>query len=270
MMQINNNQSSIVTFVAGALAGLFLLSGCTMPAGAPGDDSPDARLSGPYRRVQLKASTTLDVLNLMDSARAAQTPADAVAGEDGAVQLLSQSDIAAALSGKSADGRKIWVNVVAFDEYRMTARRKYFFVSDEPKAGPADATPPAPGKLIFDAQFVIDPEVGTALYATDEAKKAAILRSLAGAFKHDVGKLAGRSGIGGTDATVATAGLMMGQVFQGISVELDQSSALARNLGNEEGIAFAHMSLGEGRVRLLVTQGIATVAVRINESMPGH
>ena len=131
---------------------------------------------------------------------------------------------------------------------------------------PANA---APGAIVFDAQFVIDPEVGTALYGTDEAKKAAIVRSLAERFKGDVGNLAGRTAAASqTDAIMATAGLMMNQVFQGVLVELDKSSALAKNLSMEQGIAFGHMSLGEGRIRLLVADGIGTVAIRINRPMP--
>ena len=123
--------------------------------------------------------------------------------------------------------------------------------------------------LAFDAQFVLDPEIGTALYATDEARKAAIVRSLAQRFKGDVDKLAGPpTAARQTDAIVATAGMMMNQVFQGVLAEFDQSSALAKNLNNEEGVAFRHRSLGEGRMRLLVTSGIGTVAVRIHQPMP--
>jgi hypothetical protein len=262
-MRIINNQSSIINGLVGALAGLCLLSGCSVPAAQSGDYSHD-RLAAPYRRVQLKTNTTLDVLNLLDSPAVRMEPSSV------AVQLLTQSDTSAALSGKSTDGRKIWVNVIAFDEYRMTARRKYFFLCDEQPAT-ADVQKSAglvPGELVFDAQFVIDPEIGTALYASDETKKAAIVRSLAQRFKGDVGKLAGRSTASQTDEIVATAGLMMNQVFQGVLVELDKSSALAKDLSDEEGIAFEHRSLGEGRIRLLVADGIGTVAIRINQPLP--
>ncbi len=257
-MPIINNQSSIINGVL-ALAGLCSLCGCSVPAAQSGDYSWD-RLAEPYRRVQLKTSTTLETLSLLDAPTVRLPP------EDVAVQLLSQSDTSAALSGQSTDGKKIWVNVIAFDEYRMTARRKYFFLSDEQPAPPA---PLVPGALAFDAQFVIDPEVGTALYATDEARKTALVRSLAERFKGDVGKLAGRpAGARQTDEIVATAGMMMNEVFQGVLLELDKSSALAKNLGNEDGIAFEHRSLGAGRIRLLVADGIGTVAVRINAPMP--
>jgi hypothetical protein len=250
-----------------ALAGSSLFSGCTMPELQPPqtDSYAYSRLAAPYRTVKLKTSTTLDVLSLLESPTVRVEPGAAAA------QLLTQSDAAVGLSGKSTDGWKIWVNVIAFDEYRMTARRKYFFLSDERPTPPAD-TPsanPIPGALVFDAQFMIDPEVGTVLYATDEARKAAIVRSLAERFAGDVRRLAGSSAASSqADAMVATAGLMMNQVFQGVLGTLDKSSALAKDLSTEQGIAFGHMSLGEGRIRLLVTEGIGTVAIRINQPMP--
>ncbi len=248
-----------------ALAGLCLLSGCSTPD-APGGSYSYARLAAPYRQVQLRTGTTLDVLGLLDAPSMRLEP-DLVA-----VQLTTQSDTSAALSGQSKDGKKIWVNLIAFDEYRMTARRKYFFLMDEQPAPPIGSQPPTgavPGALAFDAQFILDPEVGTALYATDEARKAAIVRSLAQRFKADVDKLAGRpTAATQTDALVATAGMMMNQVFQGVFVEFDKSSALAKNLNNEAGVAFGHRSLGEGRIRLLVTSGIGTISVRIHQPLP--
>jgi hypothetical protein len=248
-----------------ALAGLCVLSGCSAPAAQSGEYSYE-RLAAPYRHVQLKTSTTLDTLSLLDSPTVRMEPYSV------SVQLLTQSDTSVALSGRSTDGKKIWVNVIAFDEYRMTARRKYFFFCDEqpvPLTGLQPPACPVPGALAFDAQFVVDPEVGTVLYATDAAKKAAIVQSLAQRFKADVVKLAGPpTGTSQTDEIVATAGLMMNQVFQGVFVTLDKSSALAKDLNDEEGIAFEDGSLGEGRIRLLVTNGIGTVAIRINQPLP--
>ena len=262
LMRIIHNRSSIINALLGAVAGLCLLCGCSGPA----DKYAYSRLAGPYRRIQLKTSSTLDVLSLLDSPTVRVDP-NAVA-----VQLLTQSDTAAALSGKSTDGQKIWVNWVAFDEYRMTARRKYFFCSDERAVAPDDLkgpTTPAPGTLIFDAQFVIDPEIATTPYATDEAKKIAIVRWLAERCKGDVRNLAGRAAaVTQTDDIVSTAGLMMNQVFQGVLVELDQSSALAKTIGTEQGIEFPHISLDKGRIRLLVAEGIGTVAIRVNLPMP--
>jgi hypothetical protein len=262
-MRIINNQSSIISAVVGVLAG-SLLSGCSASDSQNGKYAY-IRLADPYRRARLKVSTTLEALSLLDAPSARVDPNIAP------VQLLTQSDTAAALSGKSADGAKVWVNVIAFDEHRLTARRKYFFFSDERPASAVDlqAAGSVPGALTFDAQFVIEPEVAAVLYATDEAKKTAILRSIAQAFAGDVRSLAGHtSATGQADASVALAGMMMTQVFQGVLVELDKSSALAKNLGAEQGIAFSHVSLGEGRVRLLVTDGIGTVAIRINQLMP--
>jgi hypothetical protein len=71
----------------------------------------------------------------------------------------------------------------------------------------------------------------------------------------------------GADERVSTAGVMMNQVFQGVLAELDKSAALARNLSDVQGIEFPHISLGKGRIRMVVTDEIATVTIRVNLPM---
>jgi hypothetical protein len=50
--------------------------------------------------------------------------------------------------------------------------------------------------------------------------------------------------------------MMMNQTFQGVLLALGKSPGLARNLAGVKGVAFGRISLGEGRVRMLVGNGV--------------
>ena len=230
------------------------------------DKLPYTSLSVPYDRTQLKTSTTLDVLNL---ARAPeyQFPRSAVEAV-----LLTQSDTVVGYSGRSQDGRKTWLNMVVFDEFRMTAKRKYFFCVDEE----AESTPgkshqclfPPRKVLLFDSEFAIDPEIRTTPFATEETQRIALVRWLARQFDADVAVLTGglKSPTQGNEYILAS-GMMVRQMFQGILAELDKSPDLARSLSEEQGARFPHISLKEGRIRLLVEGDLATATVRVNLPM---
>jgi hypothetical protein len=256
----------VMLFMA-ALLFAFILAGC----GGREYLSPKlayAQLAIPYSATQIGRSTSLEVLNV---------------ARDGAYQfdpkqveqaLLTQGDTVIAYSGRSADTLKTWLNLTAFDEYRMTARRKYFFCIDEQvERAPDDSKkrffPPRKG-ILFEAQFLIDPEVLTTPYATEEAQRIAILQWLAGRLERDIIALVGdaRHPAQGSDA-VTLSGMMAGQVFQGVLAQLDKSPGLARNLAEERGVAFPHMSLGEGRIRLATQNDLGAVLIRVNLPMPG-
>jgi len=230
------------------------------------DKLPYTSLSVPYDRTQLKTSTTLDVLNL---ARAPeyQFPRSAVEAV-----LLTQSDTVVGYSGRSQDGRKTWLNMVVFDEFRMTAKRKYFFcVDEEAETAPGKSHqclfPPRKG-LLFDSEFTLDPEIRTTPYATEETQRIALVRWLARQFDADVAVLTGspKSPTQGNEY-ILTSGMMVRQMFQGILAELDKSPDLARSLSEEQGARFPHISLKEGRIRLLVQGDLATATVRVNLPM---
>ncbi len=240
------------------LAGFFCLAGCSSS-----DQLSYARLAWPYYQTRLGASSTLDVLAQMEA------PEYKFAPEQIDVQLLNQSDTAVASSGRSADGYKMWVNIVVFDKRRMTATRKYFFCSDERSR---EATKPSPAALfghnkglMFDAQLLLDPKIATTPYTTEEARRIAILRWASEQFTTDVRGLTNQA----KEPTqinelVATAGLMMNQTFQGIMLAMTKSPAFARNLNDKAGVAFPHMSLGEGRVQMLATDNAVALKIRVN------
>lgn len=233
-----------------------------------------ARLATPYAATQLGRSTSLEVLNI------ARDP-DYQFDPDKVEQvLLTQSDTVIGFSGRSDDTRITWLNLIVFDEFRMTARRKYFFCIDErAERVPGDSGreggrtsgrllfPPRKG-IILDAEFVIDTDVLTTPYATEEAQRIAIVQWLAAQLQRDVTALVGdlKDPAQGSEA-ILLAGMMAAQVFQGVLVELDQSPGLAANLGGERGVPFPHMSLGEGRIRLIAQNDFGVLKTRVNLPM---
>jgi hypothetical protein len=245
------------TLLMAALLSASALCGCGTPK------LPYAKLAIPYTETQLGRSTSLEVLNV------ARDPAYQFKPDQVRQVLLTQSDTVIGYSGRSRDTRKTWLDMIAFDEFRMTARRKYFFCMDERAAGGSRRLPfvPRPG-ILFDAQFVIDPEVLTTPYATEEALRIATLQWLAGQFQRDVTALVGdpKNPAQGGEA-ITLSGAMVNQVFQGALVELDKSPGLARNLGDAQGIPFPHRSLGEGRIQLFAQNDLAAVRIRVNLPM---
>jgi hypothetical protein len=246
-----------------ALLFISLLCGCITRGYLPADKLTCARLSIPYRGTQLQSSTTLAVLNLAHDPGYQFTPAQV---EE---MLLTQSDTAVAFSGRSSDRLKTWLNLVVFDEYRLTATRKYFFLIDERleavPAGPGHVFIPPREGLLFDAEFVLDPEILTTPYATAEAQKVAILRWLADRFDRDVAALTGDPANPARGSKlIPLAAMMMNQTFAGLLTDLDKSPGLAQNLGTDRGIEFPHINLGKGRVRLLTRDDLAALTLRVN------
>jgi hypothetical protein len=258
--------------IVGLLPGIFMTAVLLLPAGctvmryiAP-QNLPYDKLAGPYNVTQLKKSNTLDVLSAV-RAQEYQPDPNALAAH-----LLSQSDTLVAVSGQSKDLYKTWFSMFVFDEHSMTAQRKYFFCSDEkttvkPGESKRYIFPPK-RTLIFDTQVVLQAEVLAKPYATDEAKQIAILKQIAEYLKSDIQQLGGNKNESAqSNKLLSASSLMMNQTFEGILLQLSESPSLARQLGDAQGIRFGHISLNKGRIRMTLTEDIATVNIRIGLPM---
>ncbi|MBN1508564.1 MAG: hypothetical protein JW955_17070 [Sedimentisphaerales bacterium] len=251
----------------GTLLFAAAVSGCSTLEYVQAEYLPYEKLAFPYDHTHLKTSATLDVLNL---ARAPEYQLPQGKVEE---VLLTQSDTAVAFSGRNKDRRKSWVTLVVFDEYRLTAKRKYFFLVDERAEAAPDSNdelliPQKPG-VVFDSEFVIDPEILTTPYATEEAQRAAMVRWLTEQYQKDVTALMGSFGAPARgSAVIATAAMMMRQTFTGLLVELDKSPGLAGKLADAKGVEFPHMSMKKGRARLLTHADLAALTLRVNFPMP--
>lgn len=259
----------ICCFLLFSFCFLILLCSCSTVGYFQAENFPYEELSTSYDRTKLRTDNTLDVLDMMHSPEYELEPNFA------GTNMLSQSDIVIASSGQSKDSYKTWFNMIAFDEHRMTAKRKYFFLIDENKIAPTKfkrfLTQPGQG-LVFDSQMVLQTEVLDKPYATEGARQLAILRQVAENFRKDINEIcadANELNYGGRILTVS--GMLMNQVFESVLFELDKSPALAVRLSDEVsdegGVEFSHISFDNGKARMVVDNDIVTVKIRLGSPL---
>lgn len=219
------------------------------------------QLSTSYNRIRLKVTSSLSVLEMFNK------PVYEL--EPDSTELLSQSDNAVALVGQSKSGYKTWFTMVAFNKQNMTAERKYFYLVDE-KAGSSLSQygsfliPPGKG-LIFDSQIILPSEVLTKPYMTEEEKQIAILKQVAESLRKDTDELgkvpADDPGKG--NQKLAVSSMFLNQIFKTVLLELDKSPAMAKNLSDESGVQFDHISFDKGKIRMTVDGSVVTVKIKL-------
>lgn len=229
------------------------LCGCSVVRYFQPEQRPREELSASYDQTALKTSSTLDVLGKIQSRKH---------------ELLSQSDTMVASSGQNKNGYRTWFSMVAFDEHTMVAQRKYFFLVDERvkiSATKLKRFLSAPkGGLTFDSQVVLETEVLTKPYATEEAGQIAILKQVAQSLRKDIDELSGNTdGPGQGNKTLTVSGLLMNQVFEAVLLELHKSPVLAKRLSTENGVEFNHIGFDRGNIRMAVEDDIVTVKIGV-------
>jgi hypothetical protein len=217
---------------------LCILCGCSI--GKQFAASPNEKeISNAYRETTLKESTSADVLEAIAKPK------------DG---LISQSKSVIATQGTNKKGYKMWFDMVAFDENKLTAERKSFFIIDEKKES-ALIWPKR--KLVFETEMVIDPKVLNEPYANENARQIAILKYVSENMRKDVASIAP------DNKKIAICGGMVNQTLGTVLYRLDESPALASKLSDlKKGLEFDHMTLGKGNITMIVTDDIADVNVR--------
>ena len=214
--------------------------GCSVVDFVKPDKPPYYRqLWDTYNQTSLRQSSSADVL------AAIYTPE---------YELLSQSKSVIASSGQDKKTYRNWFNMVAFDEDELTARRKYLVVIDE-KAEVLLADPRSGGS--FDAQIVLDQEVLNQPYATENARRIAILKNVTQSLRNDVSQVAGDNKMLEISAMVAN------QSLQAVLTKLDTSPAFAAELSEAAGLDFAPVSFNKGRIQMLIDGDVATVEMML-------
>lgn len=213
----------------------------------------DANLSDSYNKINLKESGAFNVLPTIHKPE---------------YELLSQSRSVVASSGQSKKGYKTWFNMVAFDENKLTAKRKYFFLVDEkvkrlPGRPKSFLTEPKQG-LMFDSQMVLETAALNKLYASENSRQIEILRQVLKNLRRDIAELGeGMDELGSDNKNLTVSGLLINQVFGAILYTLDNSPAQAAILSEESGAEFNHISFGKGKIRMLAEDDIVTVKIRL-------
>jgi len=230
------------------------LYGCSIDQYFKPKETPYEELSACYGRIKLKATSSLDVLEMLHKPGYELEP--------GSVELLSQSDTAAASLGQSKSGYKTWFTMVVFNEQSMTAERKYFYLVDEK----AKTSLISPGEgLIFDGQIILPVEVLEKPYMTEEAKQIAILKWIADSIRKDTDELSKAAANEASQSyqKLAVSGMFMNQVFKTVLLELDKSPALAKNLSDKSGIQFDHLNFDKGKIQMTVDDSIVTIKITL-------
>ena len=200
----------------------------------------DEQLSQTYYITKLKQSSSADVLPMIHKP---------------AYELLSQSESVVASSGQKKKGRQIWFNMVAFDENRLTAIRKYFFMVDEK---PKSLWVQPKRRLKFDTEMGLEPGVFAEPYANEDARRIAILRQVLKNISKDIGE------VGGQDKRLSICGTLINQTLETILLKLDSSPVLASRLSTADGLDFDHITLGAGVIWMGVAGDTVNVRIRVD------
>ncbi len=205
------------------------------------DEPPyDEELSASYNRTKLKESTSADVLAIIHRPKYAE--------------LLSQSKSVVASQGQKKEGHTIWFNMVAFDENKLAAKRKYFFVVDE--KGKAFLVGPR-RSLKFDSEMVLGPDVFEEPYADESSRRIAILKQVLSNVRRDIDEVAQ------DNKMLDICGMLINQTLQTILQKMEDSPVLATNLSDANGLDFDHISFDKGTIRMDVADDIVKVKVNI-------
>jgi len=237
---------------------LCMLYGCSVVSpyylGLRREEPPyDEELLAAYQGVKLNKSITLDVLPMLKSS---------------SHELLSQSDSVVAALGQSKNGYKTWFNMIAFDEYKLTAKRKYFFVVDEK----VTRSPTKPRRVLlepkrglaFDCEMVMEKEVLDKPYATENAQQIAILKQVSNNLRKDINELGEDIETAGQDnKSLNVCGMLINQTFQTILLTLETSPVLAAKLSDKSGLEFDHISFDKGKIQMAAEGDIVRVKIRL-------
>jgi len=230
-----------------------ILSGCLGMLLAAGDhliyDLTPAKgpyidqLRDSYCQIDLKQSTSADVL--------------AIIQRDEYEELLSQSESVVACWGEKQRSRRLrqmWFTMVTFDEDILTAKRKYFFMIDE---WPKQWLRQRQLRMQFDTEIVMAPEVLQKPYANENARRIGILQQALTDFQDDMRALR-------TDNKIFyQCGMVVNQTFEGILTWLDSSPQFASRLARLKGMDFDHISIGKGKIRLVVRDDVVKIKIKI-------
>ena len=191
-----------------------------------------------YSSIQLNKSTSADVLEVIKQ----YNP-----------ELVSQSESVIASCGEKKKTSQFWLTMVAFEEEEFTATRKYFLAVDE-KPWHINAEGQ---KLRFDAEMILDEETLSEAYTSENQKRIAILTKVLENTRDDIIQ------VRQDNRVLDTGGMIINQTLERILYVLKQSPALAERLNQPKGLEFDHLTLGKGRVQMVLDEKIAKVKIRI-------
>jgi hypothetical protein len=231
------------------------LGGCSSQSSVrPQNAFSQDELSVPYNHIMLKKSLTIDALPKIQRFESELGPLL------GGIEVLSQSESVVASLGQGKDGRETWFNMVAFDEFELNVVRKYFFLVDE-RAGRFPAR--TRRGLRFNCEMVVDEDVLGKSYASENARRIALLAHIRENLHKDMGELSAGGDLPNQDnKMLSVCGMLVNQTLEMILVRLDSSPVLAARLSEAGGADFDHINFGGGKVQMAVMDDMVGLRIR--------
>jgi hypothetical protein len=238
----------------------FFLLLAALPGGCSNESSvrrqdvfSQEELSSPYDHIAVQESLTIDALPKLQRFESERGPLL------GGIEAFSQGEHIAVSLGQSKDGRKTWFNMVTFDEYKLDVIRKYFFCVDEDAARfPARVR----RGFRFECEMVLDEQVLTQTYPSENAKRLTVLRHIRENLRKDIEEL----GAGGSpeqhNKMLSVCGMLLSQTLEKILLKLESSPVLASKLGESAGVDFEHVNFGDGKVLMVFLEDMVALRIR--------
>ncbi len=168
-------------------------------------------------------------------------------------ELMSQSESSIVSWGNGKKGYRMWLTMASFAEEDVTVTRKYFLAVDE-KSYHLFAEDQ---KLFFAFEGIIDSELLDRNFTSRDQRKIAVFNRIFENFKDDIRSLVSDG------ETLRSSDLTVRQTLNGIVNKLEQSPSLASKLVEKDGLKFDHMTMGPGKVRMIILDDRAELMVKI-------
>lgn len=204
------------------------------------------QLPGAYKDIQIGKSTSVDVLEGIKQYKS---------------EIISESKSVIASCGEKKKTYQFWLTMVGFDEEDFTVTRKYFLAVDE-KPWYINWNIKTRGQsLRFDAEITVDKNTLAEPYTSENQKRIAIMRKALENFRDDIMQVRQDNRI------LDTGAMMTNQTFERILYILDKSPAFATRLDGPKGLDFDHLTLGKGRVQMVLNNNVVTFKIRIGRPL---
>jgi hypothetical protein len=217
---------------------LMLLLSCIIFSGCTPQPIDQTRFFS-YNQTVLGQTTSADELSYMQMSL---------------TTLVSQSDTVIASWGEEKKGYQEWLNLVAFDEEKTTAVRKYFFFVDEKAHHIPFMNPKWTAR--FDSELQLDKAVLEKPYADQKVRSIAILKEIQKVFGDDIAK------VSSDNKMLGICQMVVNESFGQIQAKLADSPEWASKLDTPEGMQFDHRSYDTGTVRLHEQDGVVIITIQ--------
>jgi hypothetical protein len=200
-----------------------------------------SELPSAYNAITLKQSSSADVLAAIKQSKK---------------ELLSQSESVIASWGEKKKGSQLWLTAAAFDEEDLTVTRKYFLAVDEkPWHLLAEGQ-----KLRLDIEMIADEKLLSEPYSSENEKRIAVLKAIIENMRDDITQIRQDSRI------VHVSEMITNQGLERILYVLTQSPAMGERLSETDGLEFDHLTMGRGRVRMLINGEIVKLRMIVGKN----